>query len=101
MKKFVYLYYGGGFPEDEAEGKKIMDAWGAWYGMMGDKISDAGSPFGDRKLVGEGEPSGVTGYSIIMAEDLAGAEEIAKEHPHLKMGGGTHVEVLEYVEMDH
>ena len=35
MSKYVFIYHGGGTPATPEEGKKAMDAWGAWFGSMG------------------------------------------------------------------
>jgi hypothetical protein len=37
----------------------------------------------------------VAGYSIIEADDLDAAVELAKVHPHLSMPGGCEIEVHE------
>src|SRR5260370_16010846 len=45
MANFVLLYSGGSAGATEAERGKVMEAWGAWFGKLGDKIVDAGNPF--------------------------------------------------------
>src|SRR3982074_41235 len=45
MSNFVLVYTGGSRPASEAEGKKVMEAWGAWFGKLGDKVVDPGNPF--------------------------------------------------------
>ena len=46
MANFVLLYSGGSAGTTDAERGKVMEAWGAWFGKLGDKIVDAGNPFG-------------------------------------------------------
>ena len=36
MAKFLYLYHGGGPPSSPEEGQKVMQAWMAYFGRMGD-----------------------------------------------------------------
>lgn len=97
MTNFVLLYTGGTIPESEEEQQAVMAAWGAWYGMMGEKVVDGGNPFSMSKhvtadgTIGEGlamDP-GVTGYTVISAESLDEATNACKEHPHTKYGGSV------------
>ncbi len=95
MANFVLLYAGGSAGRTEAERKQTMEAWGAWFGKIGDKIVDHGNPFSEHtKLVADsgtvrdgavGTPA--TGYSIVKADSLNSAAELAKGCPVLKSGG--------------
>jgi hypothetical protein len=95
MANFVLLYSGGSRPEGEAEQEKIMQAWGAWYGGMGDAVADGGNPFTPvaKTIAGDGTvkdgPVGTmaTGYSIIKADSLDAAIDMARACPVL-LGGG-------------
>ncbi len=95
MANFVLVYSGGGMPATEAERGKAMEAWGAWFGGLGEKVVDAGNPFGSHaKNVSDGGavhdgPIGTaaTGYSIIKAESLNAAADAAKGCPVLMSGG--------------
>lgn len=97
MVKYVLVYKGGGVPESEEEGQKVMAAWGAWFGSMGAAVSDGGNPFGPSKLVAsdgavsDGAPSALTGYSILDASSLAEATALAKGCPVLADGGSVEV----------
>ena len=98
MTNFVLLYSGGGaMPESEAEQAAIMQAWGAWMGGMGEALIDGGNPTSASQGVGSdgsvGGPAvtGVTGYSIISADSMAAALEIAKGCPILQGGGQVSV----------
>ena len=97
MGKYVYLYTGGGAPASEEEGKKVMKAWGDWFGGMGDHVSDQGNPFGASAAVNGSPKSGASGYSIVTAGSLDEAVEHAKGCPIFASGGN--VEVFEAVEM--
>ena len=83
MKKFVFLSIGFIPPTPE-----IIDAWGKWFESIADKIVDGGSPFGRGiEITRDGSkelPLGldsITGYTIINAENIDEAEEIAKTCP--------------------
>ncbi|MSR15636.1 MAG: hypothetical protein EXR86_13985 [Gammaproteobacteria bacterium] len=40
MAKYLFVYHGGKPPSSSAEGKSVMDAWGAWFGSMGTAVID-------------------------------------------------------------
>ncbi len=50
---------------------------------------------------GTTEPSTkeVSGYSIVLAEDLRAALELMKDHPHYGYGAGCEIEVHEAADM--
>ncbi len=95
MANFVLVYSGGGMPATEAERGKVMEAWGAWFGGLGERVVDPGNPFGAHsKNVSDGGTvhdgaigTAATGYSIIKAESLNAAADAAKGCPVLKSGG--------------
>ena len=97
MGKYVLAYTGGGMPESEEEQKRVMDAWTAWFGGLGDAVVDMGNPFGPAAAVGGGATSGLTGYSIVNAGSLDDALGKASGCPVLDGGGG--VEVYETIAM--
>lgn len=104
MPKFLYVYHGGGVPESEEEGKKVMQAWMDWMGSLGDAIIDGGNPVGMSKTVvpgGKVEANGAanpaSGYSLINAADMDDALAKAKGCPILDAGGS--VEVAETMDM--
>jgi hypothetical protein len=104
MAKYLLTYHGGGMPETEEEGAKVMAAWGAWMGSLGPALVDQGNPVGPSAVIandGTTAPSHgsdtVTGYSIIEAADMDAALALAKDCP-IRADGGS-VEVGEIVPM--
>ena len=102
MAKFVYVYTGGQMAATPEEQEKAMQEWGAWFGTLGDSVTDMGNPFGAYATVSpngttEGGNSGAGGYSIVSADSLDDATAKAKGCPVLT-GGGT-VEVYEALAM--
>lgn len=108
MKKFVVLYIAAqsaqaqmaeSTPEAAQEG---MKAWMEWAGRAGDGIVDMGTPLGTGKEItatGSSEATtGVAGYGILQAEDLAGAEALLEGHPHLMMPGAS-IQVYESLDL--
>ena len=51
MPKYVLAYHGGSRAESPAEQAKVMDAWIAWFGTLGDAVVDGGNPTGAAKTV--------------------------------------------------
>jgi hypothetical protein len=94
MANFLLVYTGGGMPATDAERKQAMDAWGAWFGRLGDKIVDMGNPFTREAMTisngGSVHDGAVgtqaTGYSIIKADSIKAAVELAKGCPVLDSG---------------
>jgi hypothetical protein len=99
MGNYLFAYRGGSMAETQEERDAAMAAWGAWFGQLGGAIVDAGNPFAGSASVGsdgavsDGAGSGLGGYSVIQADSLAAASELAKGSPVLA-GGGT-VDVYE------
>jgi hypothetical protein len=104
MAKYLFVYHGGGKPSSPAEGKKAMDAWGAWFGSMGAAVIDGGNPVGksstvraDGSLVDGGGTNPVSGYSLIEASSLTEAHTKAKGCPLLAAGGT--IEIAQAMDM--
>lgn len=101
MTKYVLAYFGGDMPESEEAGRAVMDAWTAWFAGMGTPPVDPGSPVGGSAsispdgTVGDAA-SGLSGYSIVDADSLEAAIEVARACPHLAANG--RIEVFETVE---
>jgi hypothetical protein len=99
----VLAYTGGTMPETEEARNAQMAAWGQWFQELGGAIVDGGKPVGASKLisdggaVSDGAPSGLTGYSVIAADSLDAATELAKGCPVFTVGGS--VEVYETFEV--
>ena len=96
MAKYVFAYKGGRMAETEQEQQAAMQAWGAWFGELGSAVVDAGNPFNGSKAVGGDGTPGLTGYSIVTADNLDAASRLAEGSPVLANGGSVEVyEVLE------
>jgi hypothetical protein len=94
MANFLLVYTGGGMPASDAERKKVMDAWGAWFGRLGPAVVDAGNPIGPeaKSISSDGSVhdgavgTAASGYSILKADSLNQAVELAKGCPVLESG---------------
>lgn len=101
MASYVLLYSGGGMPATAEEQAAVVQEWMAWFGKLGDALVDGGNPFSpaakhvaSNGTVHEG-PVGIpaSGYSIVKADSLDAAVQLAKGCPVLK--GGAQISVYE------
>ena len=104
MAKYLFVYHGGSHPETEAETAEVMNAWGQWFGSMGDKVVDGGNPVGmsstvqsDGSVAANGGANPASGYSLVEAASLDDALATAGGCPILAAGGS--VEVAEAIDM--
>ncbi len=98
MGKYVLAYRGGGGapdgPPDEAE----MAKWFGWFGSLGEAVVDGGNPFLQSRTLGGSAPAdGLTGFSVISADNLDDAAAKAAGCPVL--GNGGQVDVYEALDM--
>jgi hypothetical protein len=98
MAKYLLAYHGGGMPETEEEGARVMAAWGAWMGAVGASMVDGGNPVGQAATVASdgsssagGGSNPVTGYSIVSADSLDAAIALVQGCPILAAGGSVEV----------
>ena len=90
MGKYVYIYYASS-NTDAGDN----EAWGKWFGELGDKLIDGGNPFNDGgQAVHQGGVMAVsekpaTGYSIVTADSMEAATELAKGCPLVTATGSA------------
>jgi hypothetical protein len=102
VSKFVYVYTGGQMADTPEAQEKVMQEWGAWFGTLGDAVTEMGEPFGASATlsaggVTDGGASHASGYSVVTADSLSDATALAKGCPILT--GGGNVEVYETIAM--
>ena len=102
MANYLLAYHGGSMPETEEGQAQVMAAWTQWYTELGAAIVDGGNPTGAAKTVASdgsvshgGGADPVSGYTIIAADSLDAAAELAKGCPILAAGGS--IEVCEII----
>ena len=104
MGSYVWLYSGSaGMAETKEEQDRVMQAWTDWFAGFGAAITEPGNPFAPQaKRVGpDGSMSQVqadaTGYSVVSADSLDAAADIAKSCPAL--AGGASITVYETIQV--
>ena len=102
MSNYVIAYHGGKKPETPEEGAKHMAKWKAWVDGLGDAVVNPGTPLGKSKTVSsagvsdDGGSNPMSGFSIVTADSMDAALEMAKKCPFLEFGGTLGVaEVME------
>ncbi len=95
MPKFLLLYTGPATkPEDMTpeQSQTEMGLWAKWMEGVGSAMSDMGSPTGASGAVmddgSDGSALDITGYTIVEADDLAGAQALCEGHPFIRDATG-------------
>ena len=103
MTKYLIVYFGGNPPETPEEGQKHFADYKQWLQSLGDSVVSAANPIKDTHTIKpdgqslEGGNSQMSGYTIIQADSMDKALELAASCPFLSIGG--HLEVSEKVNM--
>ena len=100
MANYLLVYHGGSQPESAEAGAKVMEAWTNWFSVVGESVVDRGNPVtqvrtvANNGTVSDGGINPSSGYSVVTADSLDAAVNLAKGCPILNGGGGS-VEVAE------
>jgi hypothetical protein len=103
MATYLLAFHGGSMAEGAEEQARVMAAWGRWYEELGGALIDGGNPVGRwATLEGDsalhhGGSNPVTGYTILAAESLDEAIDLARGCPQLEAGS---IEVCELLAME-
>jgi len=102
MGKYLLAYKGGGVATTEADRQKAMERWGGWFAQLGAAVTEGGNPFGSSTAIASdgstvAASAALTGYSILAADSLSDAADLAKGCPVLEQGGT--VEVYEAIDV--
>ena len=103
MAKFLLVYHGGSMAETPEAQAASMNTWIAWFTTLGAAVVDGGAPTSRAWTIqsgGTSEGGGAnpaTGYSVISAESMDAASELAKGCPIIAEGGT--VELCETIDL--
>lgn len=104
MKKFLLAYHGGHQFASKEEGMVHMEKWQAWMKSLGDAIVDPGMPVSASKTVDSngvtdnGGSNPLSGITVVQAETMEQALDMAKRCPHVDIGGS--IEVAQAMDME-
>jgi len=100
---YLLAYHGGGMPDSDEERASVLASWNAWYERLGEAVVDPGNPVAqtrtidaDGSVTDDHGPDPVSGYTIIEADDIDAAVDMAMDCPILANGG--RIEVAETFE---
>jgi len=103
MTQYIIVYIGGNQPSTPEEGKQHFARYQAWLSSLGDSAISPMNPLKNTSLINpEGTVSNesitqISGYTIVEAQSMNEALEMAKSCPFLDIGGS--LEVSELVQM--
>ena len=104
MPKYLLTYHGSPDFTGPEEGQDHMIKWREWSAGLGDAVVDPGMPVGPSKtitptgVVDNGGSNPVSGITILQADSIEAAIELARDCPHLRDTGT--IEVSEALEME-
>ena len=103
MPQYVIAYLGGNQPSSPEEGKQHFAKYKQWLSSMGEAAVSPANPLKNTSTVNPdgtvttGGKTSMSGYTIIEADSMEAALEIATACPFLDLGGS--LEVSELVQM--
>ena len=92
MPKYAIVYLGGDLPSSPEEGKRHFAKYKEWLSSLGDSAVSPANPFKNTSTVNPdgtvttGSTTSMSGYTIIEADSMETALEIAKAYPFLVIG---------------
>lgn len=101
MAQFGLLYVGEPQHSSPEEGQAHQQKFFAWVGSLGEALVNPGMPFGPPTRVSaegvssEAREDRLTGLTIIEAEDMDAAIEIAKSCPYIEVAALDVVQIFQ------
>jgi hypothetical protein len=101
MPRYLIAYHGGRQSLSPAQRAEHMAKWKAWIAELGEAVINPGTPLAGGKLVtssgvSELGPESLSGFSVLLADNMDAALEIAQRCPFLDIGT---IELAEAMEM--
>lgn len=102
MAQYIIAYRGSKKPESPEAGQAQMGKWQEWVQNLGDAVVNPGTPLtGSQTVTNDGvsdtnPDDALTGFSMVEADSMEAALEMAKACPFLEMG---HLEVAQVMSM--
>ena len=102
MPECVLAYHVGNMPDDPEIRNELWKEWEAWVSEHQEDLIEPQKPLGMSKTVSSegvedgGGPNPLQGFSILKADDMDAALEVAKSCPFLKIGT---IEVAQIMQM--
>ncbi len=100
MAQYIIAYLGGDQPSSPEEGKQHFAKYKAWLSSLGDAAVSPANPFKQTHTVNPdgtvttGSTTSMSGYTIVEADSMETALEMAKSCPFLDVNGSLEVSEL-------
>ena len=100
MTKYVITYLGGDQPYSPEAGQQHFAKYQQWLAELGDAAVSPANPFKDTRTinpdrtVSDGSKTLMSGYTVVEADSMQKALEIAKACPFLDINGTLEVSEL-------
>ena len=100
MTQYIITYLGGDQPSSPEEGKQHFAKYTKWLSSLGDSAVSPANPLRNTSTVNSdgtvtaGSTTSMSGYTVIEADSMEAALEIAKACPFLDIGGSLEVSEL-------
>lgn len=100
MTKYIITYLGGDKQSSPEEGKQHMAKYMEWLSSLGKSAVSPMNPFKNTSTVNSdrsvtaGSKTFMSGYTIVEADSMEKALEVAKSCPFLDIGGSLEVSEL-------
>lgn len=100
MNQYIMSYLGGDQPSSPAEGKKHFAKYQQWLGSLGEHVVKPMVPYKQVHTikpdgsVNEGSSVAMSGHTVIQAESIEHAIELAKSCPFLDINGSLEIAQL-------
>ena len=100
MPRYIMVYLGGDQPSSPEEGQRHFARYMDWLAELGDAAESPANPLGPSSTVNPdgsvsaGGSTGMSGYTIVRAESMEAALEMAKSCPFLEINGSLEVSEL-------
>ncbi|USD64024.1 hypothetical protein [Vibrio sp. SCSIO 43136] len=105
MAKFMLTYVGGNPPKSPEEGQQHMQAYQKWLADLGTAVVSPANPLKATHVVNSDGSiektsiTGMSGYTVLEAQDIEQALEMAKSCPFLSIGGQLEVSEMVVMQM--
>ena len=103
MSQYIITYLGGNQPSTPEEGKKHFAKYKEWLSSLGESAVSPANPLKNTNTINSdgsvtaGSTTSMSGYTIVEADSIDAALDMAKGCPFLDIGGS--LEVSELVQM--
>jgi hypothetical protein len=100
MARYMIVYLGGEQPADPAESKRHFTQYKQWLSSLGNSAISPANPLKNTRTIQSdgtiitGSSAAMSGYTLIEADSMEQALEIAKACPFLATGGSLEVSEL-------